>query len=88
MEGWSPLPADRSVLAALTGGSGAPPPLRIDCGLEDGLLDANRALHAALAKAAVGHLYAERPGGHDWAYWTRALEDTLTFFGEVLQGRY
>jgi putative tributyrin esterase len=88
MEGWSPLPADRSVLAALTGGSGSPPPLRIDCGLEDGLLDANRALHAALEQAAVGHLYAERPGGHDWAYWTRTLEDTLIFFGDVLQGRY
>lgn len=87
LQEWSPLPADRSVLAALAGGSGALPPLRIDCGLEDGLLDANRALHAALEQAGVSHVYAERPGGHDWPYWTRTLEDTLTFFGDVLQGR-
>lgn len=87
LEGWSPLAADRSVLAALTGASGPLPPLRIDCGLEDGLLDANRALHVALQQAGVSHLYAERPGGHDWPYWTRTLEDTLSFFGDVLQSR-
>lgn len=88
IEGWSALPADRGVLAALTGGCAPPPPLRIDCGLEDDLLEANRALHAALEQAGVRHLYAERPGGHDWPYWTRTLEDTLTFFGDVMQGRY
>lgn len=87
LEGWSPLPADRSVLAALLGASGPLPPLRIDCGLEDALLDANRALHCALQRACVSHLYSERPGGHDWPYWTRTLEDSLSFFGEVLQGR-
>jgi len=87
LEGWSPLPADRSVLAALTGASGQLPPLRIDCGLDDAVLDANRALHFALQHAAVSHLYAERPGGHDWPYWTRTLEDTLGFFGDVLRGR-
>jgi S-formylglutathione hydrolase FrmB len=87
MEGWSSLPADRSVLAALIGELGPLPPLRIDCGLEDELLDANRALHAALEQSGVRHFYAERSGGHDWPCWTRTLEDTLTFFGDVLQGR-
>lgn len=85
--GWSSSPADRSVLAALTGASGPLPPLRIDCGHDDPLLDANRALHRALEQAGVSHLYAERPGGHDWPYWTRTLEDTLAFFGDVLQSR-
>lgn len=85
---WSSMPADRSVLAALLGAPGALPPLRIDCGFEDGLLDANRALHEALQQASVRHLYAESPGGHDWPYWTRTLEHTLAFFGDVLQGRY
>lgn len=88
MDAWSSLPADRSVLAALIGASGPLPPLRIDCGLDDGLLDANRALHLALQRARVSHLYAERPGGHDWLYWARTLEDALTFFGDVLRGRY
>lgn len=87
-DGWSSLPADRSVLAALVGRPGPLPPLRLDCGLEDGLLDANRALHAALDQAGVRHLYVERPGGHDWPYWTRTLADTLAFFGDVLRARY
>lgn len=84
---WSSAPADRSVLGALLGAPGALPSLRIDCGLQDGLLDANRALHAALQQGAVSHLYVESPGGHDWPYWTRTLEHTLAFFGDVLQGR-
>lgn len=85
---WSSLPSDRNALAALLGAPGPLPPLRIDCGLEDGLLEANRALHAALQQAGVSHLYAESPGGHDWPYWTRTLEHTLTFFGDVLHGRH
>ncbi len=85
--GWSSLPADRSVLAALTGASGPLPPLRIDCGRDDPFLEANRALHRALEQAGVGHLYAEGPGGHDWPYWARTLEDTLAFFGDVLKSR-
>ena len=83
--GWSALPADCSVLAALTGASGRLPPLRIDCGRDDPLLEANRALHRALERAGVGHLYGERPGGHDWPYWARTLEDTLAFFGDALK---
>jgi len=87
MAGWSSLAADRSVLTALIGASAPLPPLRIDCGLDDELLNANRALHVALQRARVSHLYAESPGGHDWPYWTRTLADTLTFFGDVLNGR-
>jgi putative tributyrin esterase len=85
-DGWSSLPADRSALAALIGASGPLPPLRIDCGFDDPLLDANRALHFALQRAFVSHLYAESPGGHDWPYWSRTLEDSLIFFGDVLRG--
>lgn len=81
--GWSDLPADRDVLAALTA-AGRLPPLRIDCGLDDPYLQANRDLHHSLQRAAIDHHYAEASGGHDWAYWSRALEDTLRFFGQVL----
>lgn len=84
--GWSEAPADRSVLAALTGASGPLPPLRFDCGRRDPFLEANRALHEALDRIGIAHHYAERDGGHDWAYWATALEDTLRFFGSVLRG--
>jgi S-formylglutathione hydrolase FrmB len=82
-DGWSATPADRSVLAALAGG-GPRPALRIDCGLDDPYLEANRELHRELRHAGIAHRYAEGPGGHDWGYWSATLEHTLRFFGEVL----
>jgi len=82
--GWSDGPADRSVLAALTGAAAPLPPLRIDCGLDDPYLEANRELHRALQAAGIAHHYAEGPGGHDWTYWSVTLEHTLRFFGQVL----
>jgi S-formylglutathione hydrolase FrmB len=84
--GWSDAPADRSVFAALSDAPGPLPPLRFDCGRDDPFLAANRALHAALEQAGIAHRYVERDGGHDWAYWSSALEDTLRFFGEALRG--
>ncbi len=85
-DGWSSLPDSGSVLAALTGSPGVPlPPLRIDCGLDDPYLEANRDLHRALERAGIAHQYAEDAGGHDWKYWSTTLESTLRFFGEQLQ---
>lgn len=82
---WSRAAADQTVLAALTAIPAAElPPLRIACGLDDPLLEANAKLHRGLGRAGIGHEYAEGPGGHDWAYWSTALEPTLQFFGEVL----
>ncbi|MGN6789150.1 MAG: alpha/beta hydrolase [Rhodanobacteraceae bacterium] len=82
--GWCDDPADRSVLAALTGAAALVPPLRIDCGLDDRYLEANRELHRALQAAGIAHHYAEGAGGHDWEYWSATLEQTLRFFGQVL----
>jgi S-formylglutathione hydrolase FrmB len=83
-DGWSAAPADRSVLAALTGATSTLPPLRIDCGLDDPYLETNRELHRALTHAGIAHHYAESAGGHDWPYWSTTLESTLRFFGDVL----
>ena len=84
--GWSTDAADTSVLAALRSASAPLPPFRFDCGRDDDLLAANRALHEALEVAGIAHDYAEYEGGHDWPYWRRHLADTLLFFGEVLRG--
>jgi S-formylglutathione hydrolase FrmB len=86
--GWNDAPADRSVLAALTAAGAPLPPLRFDCGRDDPFIEGNRALHAALCAAGIAHLYVERDGAHDWAYWTDALEGTLRFFGDVLHRRH
>lgn len=82
---WSASPEDTSVLAGLRGAETPLPPLRFDCGTDDHLLSANRALHHALEAAGIGHAYTEREGGHDWPYWRRHLADSLLFFAEALK---
>lgn len=77
---------DRSVLDVLLRNRRGLPPLRFDCGTEDPLIEANRALHAALAAAAIPHVYQEFPGDHSWDYWQTHLADTLQFFAAVCAG--
>ncbi len=57
-------------------------PMLIDCGVEDIFIENNRTLHERLLRAGVPHDYIERPGGHSWAYWVRALPYHLYFFNE------
>ena len=78
-DGWAGEAFDRRVLDALQQAGAPLPALRLLCGTEDRLLDANRALHGGLQAAGIAHQYAEIPGGHDWAFWSRHLEDTLRF---------
>lgn len=59
------------------------PPIRFDCGTDDGLLDGNRDLHASLEELGVEHIYEEFPGAHKWPYWAEHLRDTLAFFGNL-----
>jgi putative tributyrin esterase len=61
------------------------PPIRIDCGTEDSLIESNRALHAALVKERVAHEYEEASGGHDWVYWQKQLPRTLRFVSRLAQ---
>ena len=58
-------------------------PLRFDCGTDDPLLQANRALHHALKAAGRAHIYEEFAGGHEWSYWEQHIEDTLLFFEHI-----
>jgi S-formylglutathione hydrolase FrmB len=53
--------------------------LAFDCGTDDPLLAANRAFHAHLDRLGVAHGYVERPGGHEWGYWSARLADHLRF---------
>ena len=60
------------------------PALRIDCGVDDFLIEDNRKFDAHLTALGVAHEYAEHAGQHDWNYWNRHILDTLAFFGGVL----
>ena len=81
---WSTASADTSVLDALCTAPGPLPALRLDCGRDDFLIEANRDLHRGLQAAGIAHVYEEFAGGHDWSYWALHLEDTLRFFGATL----
>jgi enterochelin esterase-like enzyme len=88
--GWSSMPEANSVLGAVDAALsvGAPlPPLHLDCGLDDPLLPANRALHTALRDRGVAHAWREYPGGHDWPYWQTHLADSLAFVADAFVAR-
>lgn len=47
----------------------------VGCGREDALFPGSAALHAALDKAGVRHVWSEGPGLHDWQVWRRHLHE-------------
>jgi putative tributyrin esterase len=73
---------DIDAFTALQSAGAALPPLCIDCGTEDPLLDYNRALHYKLKAAGITHSYDEYPGGHEWPYWEARLPETLLYFAK------
>lgn len=52
----------------------------IDCGTEDRVLPMNRAVHEKLIRLKIPHDYIERPGGHNWKYWSTSIDYQLLFF--------
>lgn len=54
--------------------------IKIDCGITDPFIEANRAMHHKLLALGVPHDYAELPGGHTWDYWRNSIEYHLLFF--------
>jgi len=60
------------------------PALRIDCGVDDFLIEDNRAYIAHLNKIDYPHQYAEHPGAHNWAYWDLHIQETIPFLARRL----
>ena len=52
----------------------------IDCGTEDFFYNINHDLHAKMLGLKIPHDYIERPGKHDWNYWSNAVKYQLLFF--------
>jgi S-formylglutathione hydrolase FrmB len=63
---------ENSVLYAVQS-AGSPASLFLDCGTDDVLIAENRALHDTLLMLGIPHFYSERPGGHDWDYWSQSV---------------
>jgi S-formylglutathione hydrolase FrmB len=60
------------------------PALRIDCGVDDFLIDANRRFHAHLTALGLAHEYEEFPGAHNWPYWDTHVPEALAFHARHL----
>ena len=61
-------------------------PILIDCGYDDFFIDINRSLHHRLIDKNISHFYVEKPGGHNWDYWTNTLDEHLRFFENAFNG--
>jgi S-formylglutathione hydrolase FrmB len=51
-----------------------------DCGTADIFIDGNRRLHQKMLQLKIAHEYTERPGEHNWQYWSNAIPFQLLFF--------
>jgi putative tributyrin esterase len=63
---------------------GTLPALRIDCGVDDHLIDSNRRFHSHLTELCVPHDYIEFPGIHDWLYWDTHVQEALVWICDQL----
>jgi len=55
------------------------PFLRFDCGVDDFLIESNRAYHKHLEELEIKHEYEEFPGAHTWEYWDTHVREALEF---------
>lgn len=53
------------------------PFMYIDCGTEDGLIQANRDFSALLVEKKIPHEFRELPGKHDWFFWDSQVQEFL-----------
>ncbi|MCM4166152.1 2-succinyl-6-hydroxy-2,4-cyclohexadiene-1-carboxylate synthase [Arenibacter antarcticus] len=56
-----------------------------DCGIGDFFYDANKRLHEKLVERNIAHDYTERPGKHNWNYWTNSIKYQLLFFNDYFK---
>lgn len=54
--------------------------LIIDCGVNDFFYGINAKLHRKLIDLKIDHDYIERPGVHNWEYWTNSIQYQMLFF--------
>jgi S-formylglutathione hydrolase FrmB len=55
-----------------------------DCGTEDPWLKTNRELSKLFSEHNIAHEYRELPGGHDWKYWDKQVQEILRLAAQRL----
>ncbi|MEX1048978.1 MAG: alpha/beta hydrolase-fold protein [Akkermansiaceae bacterium] len=84
LDSFNPAGLEISVLDAILTTPEMLPPFRFDCGVDDPLIEHNRALAGQLASAGIAFTYQEFPGGHEWPYWEEHVRRTFRFFGNLV----
>ncbi len=59
--------------------------LIFDCGVDDFFYAANKRLHEKLVERNIPHDYIERPGSHNWNYWSNSIKYQLLFFSDYFK---
>jgi len=61
------------------------PHIYIDCGTEDSLIKGSRELAKLMMENKIPFTYAESPGGHNGAYWTREVGHSMAVQYAIIQ---
>lgn len=59
--------------------------LIFDCGVDDFFYDANKRLHKKLVERNIPHDYIERPGSHNWDYWSNSIKYQFVYFSNYFK---
>jgi len=59
--------------------------LIFDCGVDDYFYNVNKRLHKKLVERNIPHEYIERPGSHNWNYWSNSIKYQLLFFSDYFK---
>ena len=59
--------------------------LIIDCGISDFFYLINAGLHRRLMSLKIDHDYIERPGEHNWQYWSNSIRYQFLYFERCFQ---
>ncbi len=71
---------DLTVINLIENYTGTDLKIIFDCGDKDIFIDDNRRLHQKMLQLKMPHTYTERPGEHNWNYWSNAIPFQLLFF--------
>jgi S-formylglutathione hydrolase FrmB len=65
--------------APLFAGAASGVRIMTDCGFDDFAYPENVEFHQVLGHLGVEHTFVERPGAHNWQYWTSVVAEHLAF---------
>jgi len=83
-DGDNPYP-DYSVISMIDKMKANDVKLIFDCGVDDIMIAPNRKLHSLLVANGTPHDYIERPGKHEWPYWSNAVVYQFLFFDKIFR---